>query len=119
MRTVTYPSSDGCIFLDRDPKHFSYVLNYLRTNKLHLPNPETEPGLYAAVMDEFDYFCVAMPSSKPEFNNVHQIIWDKPLTSEILGEEFPCSVECVKAIGDKLLWYKTSMTLSDSTQWSV
>lgn len=107
------------MFLDRDPKHFSYVLNYLRTNKLHLPNPEIEPGLYAAIIDEFDYFCIGLPSSKPEFSNLHQIIWDKPLTSEVLGEEFPCSVECIKALGDKLLWYLLRLTNTNCFLWPI
>jgi hypothetical protein len=52
---------DGSYFLDRDKERFLYVLNYLRTGKLMLPNPDTEIHMYEAVLDEFDYFCIPIP----------------------------------------------------------
>ena len=43
------PCKDGTYFIDRDGKHFEYILNYLRSNQTNIPNyyiddllPETE-----------------------------------------------------------------------------
>jgi len=49
----------GNYFIDRDPKIFRHVLNYLRDHKLHLPTQESKR---TAVFDEFDYFCVPLPT---------------------------------------------------------
>ncbi|PFX29428.1 BTB/POZ domain-containing protein KCTD21 [Stylophora pistillata] len=35
------PSEDGAFFIDRDGKHFRFILNYLRTGKLTLPDGAT------------------------------------------------------------------------------
>ena len=35
------PSEDGAFFIDRDGTHFRFILNYLRTGKLTLPDGET------------------------------------------------------------------------------
>ena len=36
-RFDTKPAEDGSYFIDRDGTHFRYILNYLRTGRLHLP----------------------------------------------------------------------------------
>ena len=36
-RFDTKPGEDGSYFIDRDGTHFRYILNYLRTGKLLLP----------------------------------------------------------------------------------
>ena len=36
-RFDTKPSEDGSYFIDRDGTHFRYILNYLRTGQLILP----------------------------------------------------------------------------------
>jgi hypothetical protein len=91
------------VFLDRDPAHFRYVLDYLRTDKLYLPNPDTQPELYSAVLDEFDYFCVPLPQPEPEILST-SLLWERISTSEVLIEDSPCSTECIKVAGDVLLW---------------
>lgn len=78
------------------------MLDYLRTSKLRLPNPETQPGLYSAVLDEFDYFCIPMPNSQPENLNDSEIPWDRLSSEAIVSDS--CSVECIKVVGDILLW---------------
>ena len=35
------PSDDGAFFIDRDGTHFQFILNYLRTGKLTLPEGAT------------------------------------------------------------------------------
>ena len=35
------PSEDGAFFIDRDGKHFRFILNYCRTRKLTLPKRAT------------------------------------------------------------------------------
>ena len=42
-------------FIDRDPKLFRYVMSYLRTRKLDLPEEASERAM---VLHEFDYFCI-------------------------------------------------------------
>ena len=37
----TKPSEDGSFFIDRDGTHFRFILNYLRTGKLTLPEGAT------------------------------------------------------------------------------
>jgi hypothetical protein len=62
--TLTKCASAPRIFLDRDPKHFDYVLDYLRNGcKLpkHLP---TDPAKLEAIHREFDYFLI--PAFAPE-----------------------------------------------------
>ena len=39
-RFDTKPSEDGSYFIDRDGTHFRYILNYLRTGQLIVPNDE-------------------------------------------------------------------------------
>ncbi|EDO47979.1 predicted protein, partial [Nematostella vectensis] len=31
------PQADGCYFINRDPKHFRYILNFIRTGIANLP----------------------------------------------------------------------------------
>lgn len=54
----------------RDKDRFIYVLNYLRTKKLVLPNPELDECLYAAILDEFDYFCIPLPWYSQNSNSI-------------------------------------------------
>ncbi|XP_022808133.1 BTB/POZ domain-containing adapter for CUL3-mediated RhoA degradation protein 3-like [Stylophora pistillata] len=39
-RFETKPGEDGSYFIDRDGTHFRYILNYLRTGELIVPNDE-------------------------------------------------------------------------------
>ena len=39
-RFDTKPGEDGSYFIDRDGTHFRYILNYLRTGELIVPNDE-------------------------------------------------------------------------------
>ena len=39
-RFYTKASEDGSYFTDRDGTHFRYILNYLRTGELIVPNDE-------------------------------------------------------------------------------
>ena len=38
------PCEDGAFFIDRDGTHFRFILNYLRTGKLTLPEGAIFPG---------------------------------------------------------------------------
>lgn len=43
-------------FIDRDPRLFRYVLAFLRTRKLDLPDDQAERNM---ILREFDYFCLS------------------------------------------------------------
>ena len=40
-RFDTKPDKDGTYFIDRDGTHFRYILNYLRTKELIVPDDKT------------------------------------------------------------------------------
>lgn len=48
--------SEGNVFLDRNPAHFSYILDYLRLNCHKLPDAPTEQAKLEALRAEADYF---------------------------------------------------------------
>ena len=49
----TRPSEDGAFFIDRDGTHFRFILNYLRTGKLTLPDEAT---ILREVEEEADFY---------------------------------------------------------------
>lgn len=57
LTTVTCLDSQGHYFLDRDPKQFKFVLNFLRKG-MRDPFPVNELEKHVMVEDEFDYFCI-------------------------------------------------------------
>jgi len=53
------PDDDGCYFIDRNPKHFNLILDYMRTKKLEvssLNQKETEK-----IKSDFDYYQLPFP----------------------------------------------------------
>lgn len=48
------PTTDGSYFLDRDPKYFRPILNFLRTNQVHIDGNVSA----SAVLEEAKYFNV-------------------------------------------------------------
>lgn len=48
-----HPDADGSFFIDRDPKHFPFILNYLRDGRFTLPKNPTDR---AAVLREARYY---------------------------------------------------------------
>ena len=70
----TKPAEDGAFFIDRDGTHFRFILNYLRTGKLTLPEGATflkelaeEAEFYQiqGIMDELNSPESAVQASKP------------------------------------------------------
>ena len=47
------PSEDGAFFIDRDGTHFRFILNYLRTGKLTLPDEEK---ILREIEEEADFY---------------------------------------------------------------
>jgi len=45
--------SDGSIFIDRSPKHFSLILDFLRDGEVSLP---TDPLLLEEILREVNYY---------------------------------------------------------------
>ena len=54
-RFETQPSEDGSFFIDRDGTYFRYILNYLRTGKLLLPNDELV-RIWDELLAEAEYY---------------------------------------------------------------
>lgn len=52
---LTKPNDKGEYFFDRDPTHFRYILNYLRTSKIILPESKRE---LQELLLEAEYFSV-------------------------------------------------------------
>jgi len=61
--------SDGpnCIFVDRSPKHFDYILTYLRYDHVAFPNNKYE---FEEVKREFEFYRLRLPPNIP-VQNVH------------------------------------------------
>lgn len=47
------PDSDGSYFIDRDPTHFKYILNFLRDSNVYLPPNKT---IYQELMIEAEFY---------------------------------------------------------------
>eukprot|EP01130_Rhizamoeba_saxonica_P012169 TRINITY_DN5110_c0_g1_i3.p1 TRINITY_DN5110_c0_g1~~TRINITY_DN5110_c0_g1_i3.p1 ORF type:complete len:301 (-),score=45.14 TRINITY_DN5110_c0_g1_i3:42-944(-) len=47
------PDEDGSYFIDRDPKHFRFILNYLRGNKLKIPY---DPIIRRELLEEVKFY---------------------------------------------------------------
>ena len=52
-RFDTKPAEDGSYFIDRDGTHFRYILNYLRTGRLLLPDDEL---VREELLDEAEFY---------------------------------------------------------------
>jgi WD40 repeat protein len=71
---------EGSYFLDRDPKIFRHVLNYLRTHEINL-EVYHDPCLKYSILNEFDYFCIPPPANLRCVNSMleftHFVPWKK------------------------------------------
>ena len=56
----TKPAEDGSYFIDRDRTHFRYILNYLRTGKLDVPQDET---VREELLNEAEFYKIEGSSS--------------------------------------------------------
>ncbi|XP_068712945.1 BTB/POZ domain-containing protein KCTD14-like [Montipora foliosa] len=70
----TKPAEDGSYFIDRDGTHFRYILNYLRTGRLHLPADELvqmellEEAQFYQIRGIVDTLLLRLPQSFLESN---------------------------------------------------
>lgn len=56
------PEDDGSYFIDRNPKGFDYVLDYLRSGELDVANVENKDVL-EKIKGHLDYFLIPSPDS--------------------------------------------------------
>ena len=97
-RFDTKPSEDGSYFIDRDGTHFRYILNYLRTGQLIVPNDDiTREELLA----------------EAEFYRVEGII--KALTASPFQDSVILSSEQCHTLMD---WLKETGAIADITMAS-
>ena len=62
------PDEDGAYFIDRSPKYFPYVIDYLRTGSLDMPTG-LSTGELQCVKTEFDFYQIDFPRpSTPEWD---------------------------------------------------
>ena len=50
------PTKDGSYFIDRDGTHFRYILNYLRTGRLFLPDDKCDKCLRKELLEEAEFY---------------------------------------------------------------
>eukprot|EP01112_Ceratiomyxa_fruticulosa_P011416 TRINITY_DN3095_c0_g2_i1.p1 TRINITY_DN3095_c0_g2~~TRINITY_DN3095_c0_g2_i1.p1 ORF type:complete len:394 (-),score=71.28 TRINITY_DN3095_c0_g2_i1:126-1175(-) len=53
------PNKDGSFFIDRDGTHFHYILSYLRTNELVIPENEPTPNLTKILLLEAEFYQIS------------------------------------------------------------
>ena len=98
-RFDTKPSEDGSYFIDRDGTHFRYILNYLRTGQLIMPQDRTvcreilaEAEFYQVEGIIYDLRVGSLQDSfilSPDHCNT-LITWLRDTWSQKRGNLFPC-----------------------------
>jgi len=70
------PDDEGCYFIDRDPKHFGVILNFLRTGKINLKSWKEEA--LEELQEELDYFLIKLPEPipDPKPSSPPPLMWD-------------------------------------------
>jgi len=63
------PDDDGAYFIDRNPKMFGAVLDYLRTGELDIMGLPADK--LKLLKNDFDYYCLTWPTK------AHLVRWDK------------------------------------------
>lgn len=64
--------SKGRIFIDRPPKPFEVILDFLRTGKWYLPE---SPQLRKMVIDEADFYGIDIKTSAPDMIDDCMVVW--------------------------------------------
>lgn len=95
-------------FIDRDPRLFRYILAFLRTRKLDLPDDQAERNM---ILREFDYFCISPTNPCSSYFYSAPLLF--LLAEDFLTKEWKCTqtfgghddiVMCLRVIGkDRLL----------------
>eukprot|EP01124_Arcella_intermedia_P019784 TRINITY_DN2712_c0_g2_i1.p1 TRINITY_DN2712_c0_g2~~TRINITY_DN2712_c0_g2_i1.p1 ORF type:complete len:226 (-),score=32.18 TRINITY_DN2712_c0_g2_i1:594-1271(-) len=86
------PDQDGTYFIDRSPKYFEYVLDYLRSGVLDLEDLPARDK--KRIQMEFDYFQVPFPCDSPPPSYLLKLT---PLGAK--GRQGPTSLEAYQGTG--------------------
>ncbi|EFP03466.1 hypothetical protein CRE_09623 [Caenorhabditis remanei] len=81
---------NGCVFVDRSPRHFDYVLNYMRDGNVVLPvcRRERQQLLQEAryyLLDGLIELCTDRVRMVNEYDNIREIHGDNPKKAVIVG----------------------------------
>lgn len=90
------PDDDGCYFIDRDGTYFHYIIYYLRSGEIHLPDDD---GTLSLLLKEVDFYQL-----KELRNAIHEQLEGSFPGSNILSQQRAWCDQLEKWIGSRKKW---------------